>query len=556
MRNLLDTPLMQSIGRDLEASAAAAAAAEEAQKRSAAIAARRGARMYAAARRSRLANGWGLSNSSEDAELAVSLAQVRSRSRQLVRDAPYARRLKTVLTNYVIGAEGIGLQPLIGNTRNALNARLNEQLEELWEEHWCNASYIHTGGALAGPDMERQAFGQVFEAGEVFIRLVPQAFGGSPVPLALELIEAERVADQYTAVAPSDRRSVIKLGIELDEWGRAQKYYFHSLHPGESQFMYRTADQVFAVPAEFILHLRIVERWPQTRAIPWMHAVAAKLADLDGYTEAEIVGSRAAANIMAFIEAGDDFGTPNDATGERELNLEAGTVELLQPGEKVHQFNPNRPNAQAEAFIRAMLREIAAGANVSYESLSRDHSQSNYSSSRLALLDDREYYKAVQRWWIRAFRKPLHRMWLQQAVFSGALGIGVGDFVLNQKKYERAKFTTRGFGWIDPQKETQSSIDQITAGMTTLTHVIAENGDGRDLADVAAERKRELELLEEMDLEYTTSPSQYTAKAAAAAAPAPAAAETPDPAAAEDDPSAEDGADDSTDAARVIPLRR
>ena len=46
--------------------------------------------------------------------------------------------------------------------------------------------------------------------------------------------------------------------------------------------------------------------------------------------------------------------------------------------------------------MRFMLREIAAGTGVSYESLSRDYSQSNYSSSRLALIDDRDLWRVFQ----------------------------------------------------------------------------------------------------------------------------------------------------------------
>jgi hypothetical protein len=37
--------------------------------------------------------------------------------------------------------------------------------------------------------------GQVFEAGEVFVRKHPRAFGDSPVPFALELIEPERLVE-------------------------------------------------------------------------------------------------------------------------------------------------------------------------------------------------------------------------------------------------------------------------------------------------------------------------------------------------------------------------
>ena len=44
---------------------------------------------------------------------------------------------------------------------------------------------------------------------------------------------------------------------------------------------------------------------------------------------------------------------------------------------------------------------LAAGCGPSYESLSRDYSQSNYSSSRLSLLDDRDLWRVLQQWWLR-----------------------------------------------------------------------------------------------------------------------------------------------------------
>lgn len=62
-----------------------------------------------------------------------------------------------------------------------------------------------------------------------------------------------------------------------------------------------------------------------------------------------------------------------------------------------------------------MLREMAAGVGVSYESLSRDYSQSNYSSSRLALLDERSLWRVLQGWLIRDHLTPIYRAWLDAA---------------------------------------------------------------------------------------------------------------------------------------------
>ncbi len=216
----------------------------------------------------------------------------------------------------------------------------------------------------------------------------------------------------------------MRLGIEVDRFGAPVAYLIRTLHPGELRLTPEQTDKIERIPAEFIIHNRIIDRWPQTRGIPWMHAAARKLNDMDGLTEAEITAARAAACYMGFIESPEgesEFGTTQE-DGSKQLELEPAVVERLDPGEKFTYAAPNRPNSQLDPFMRMMLREVAAGTGSSYESLSRDYSQSNYSSSRLALIDDRDLWRTLQRWFIRDVRTPIHKDWLRQAVLSGVCG--------------------------------------------------------------------------------------------------------------------------------------
>jgi capsid protein len=104
-----------------------------------------------------------------------------------------AKRAKTVVIDNVIGS-GINMQAQVKTSREGeLFKRVNDDIEAAWGE-WACGEYCHTGGVLHFADLERVAMGQVFEAGEVFIRLHRRAFGGSQIPLGLELVEAERVA--------------------------------------------------------------------------------------------------------------------------------------------------------------------------------------------------------------------------------------------------------------------------------------------------------------------------------------------------------------------------
>ena len=468
---------------------------------------RRQQRMYAMARPSRLTSGWGPSTTSEDTELATSLLAARNRSRALVRDAAYAKRAKVIVQNNVIGA-GIGLQAKVETSRGALNERINDDLETQWEE-WCKADQCHTGKSLHFNAMERQLVGQVFEAGEIFVRLHRARFGNSSVPLALEIIEPERIADQFQPT-PVAANASVRLGVELNNFHAPLAYWIRSIHPGELRINPEQTAIVERVPAEDIIHLRTIDRWPQTRAMPWMHTAARKLNDMDGLTEAEITAARAAACYMGFIESPDGETQMGDEQpdGSREVELAPAMIEHLAPGEKFNYAAPNRPNAQLDPFMRMMLREVAAGTGPSYESLSRDYSQSNYSSSRLALLDDRDLWRVLQMWFIRDFRTRVHQVWLHQAVLARVVqSIPLEQYALTPKKFEAVRFKPRGWGWIDPTKEVEAYEKAIRNGFTTVGRVIAQTADGSDLEDMLKERKQELEMMQTMGLKFDTDPS-------------------------------------------------
>jgi lambda family phage portal protein len=480
------------------------------------------ARMYAGARPSRLVAGWQRSNSSADTELAASLTNLRSMARALVRDFGYAKRARVIVVNNVVGS-GIGLQAQVKTSRDELNKRVNDAIEEAFKR-WTRADSCHTGGGLDFAELERASMGQVFEAGEIFIRMHGRAFGSSEIPFALEMIEPERLADELVGAVPGAiaAGAMVRMGVEVDTYYRPLAYWFRERHPGEFRLGAGATDRYERVPADQVLHLRIIDRWPQTRGEPWLHAAVRRLNDMDGLSEAEITAARGAASYMATIETPDEHTAlveKNQETGQSEIQIEPGLALRLQPGEKFNFVQPNRPNANLDPFLRMMLREVAAAAGVSYESLSRDYSQSNYSSSRLALLDDRDLWRCLQQWFIRRFRHEIHRRWLQQAVLARAIPeVRIEEYATDPSKFEAARFKPRGWSWIDPTKEVQAYKDAVRCGFTTVGDVIAQTGGGTDIEDVLEGRKQELDQMKELGLTFDTDPG---ADAKAPATPPP-----------------------------------
>jgi lambda family phage portal protein len=484
--------------------------------------AKSGQRLYGGSRPSRLTTFQSSSNSSADSELQFSLTKLRSSSRQLMRDAAYAKRARMITVNNVIGS-GVGMQCQVKNSRGELHLRINDDIENAWDE-WSYGDRCHTGGALCFADFERAAMAEVFTAGEVFIRLHRRAFGSSRIPFAIELIEAERVADEFSQPqpGPANGRSDIRLGIEVDIYGRPLAYWMRERHPGELRLDMQSVTRLERVPAADVIHLRIIDRWPQTRGEPWLHSVIRKLGDMDEYSAAELTAARMSANFFATVESptnDEALATEtNPANDAREMNIEPGVIEQLNAGEQLKFHTPNRPNAALDPFLRYMLREVAAGAGCSYESLSRDYSQSNYSSSRLALLDDRDLWRALQQWWGRSLRAPLYAQWLQQAVLARSVAsIPIEAYALDPEHYRAATFKFRGWSWIDPTKEVQAYKDAVRCGFTTVTAVVEQTGGGPDMEDVLRQRRQELDDMAARDLVFDTDPAAVPAKGAAAA---------------------------------------
>lgn len=480
-------------------------------------------RAYAAARNTRNSIGFGSSgNSSADAEIHLSLTQLRARSRQMVRDSAYAKRARTVIVDNVIGS-GIGMQAQVKTSRDGeLFERVNSDIEAAWCE-WSCAEYCHTGGVMHFNDLERAAMGQVVDAGEAFIRLHRRPFGDSAVPLALELIEAERVAHDVQPGATGDNVTV-RMGVEIDEFNRPVAYWIRQQHPGDIRQRAGATDRYERVPAADILHVYIADRWPQTRGEPWFHTVLRKLDEMNEYTSLEVQAARGSAAYFATIETPEEsspLANTEDETSAKVMDLEPMTVQELAPGEKLEFHTPNRPNSALDPFMRAMLREVASGIGVSYESLSRDYSQSNYSSSRLSLLDDRDRWRTLQKWWIRSFRERLHEVWLGQAVMARAIpSVSIQAYALDMERFEAVKFKPRGWMWVDPTKEVEAYKEARRAGFISTTDIIAQTGGGTDVEDVISDIKREDAMFEAAGIERDTEiPDEPVAPVAKTAAP-------------------------------------
>ena len=463
-------------------------------------------RMYQGAQFSRLTADWVTGNTSADSEVYGSAQKLRDRARQLCRDNDYARQALRAIEGNVIG-QGIPFQSQVRMQRGGkLDTGINDAIEAAWKR-WSYAQHCHTGGKLCFADIERLVIRACAESGEVFIRLVRQSFGGSTIPLAMEVIEADQLDDGLNG--RSQQGNEIRMGVEVDGWGRPIAYHFLAYHPGDYQFSNQqiSTQRHKRIPAEEVVHLYRTERPGQTRGVSWFASAIQRLHHLAGYEQAEVVRARASSALMGFITSPEGELIGDDVMdGERVSNFEPGVFKYLQAGESVTVPQLDAPDGQFEPFLRAMLRAMAAGIGCSYETISRDFSQTNYSSSRLSLLEDRDHWRILQTWLIENFHRRVFSEWLDLAVLSNALALP--GYEQQPERFKAARWMPRGWAWVDPAKEVAAYKEAVRCGFKTLADVVAEQGG--DLDELLLARQSELAKLDEMGIVVDSDPTQVT----------------------------------------------
>jgi lambda family phage portal protein len=155
-------------------------------------------------------------------------------------------------------------------------------------------------------------------------------------------------------------------------------------------------------------------------------------------------------------------------------------------------------------YMRVQLHAIAAGVGLTYELLTGDLSQVNYSSIRAGLLEFRRRMEALQ--WqllVPGLCRPAWQRFVATAQVIGALPAGTID----------AEWTAPRFEAVDPLKDIQADILAVRAGLMTLKEAIARQG--YDPAHVLAEIGATDAELDALGIVLDTDPRKATKTGAA-----------------------------------------
>ena len=444
-------------------------------------------RAFAGANTGRLFADFVTSNRSADAEIRPALRTLRQRCRDLARNDEYVRRFITLLKTNVVGENGVSLQSAKRDADGSLDALGNAIIERGWKA-WGRLGSPTVDGGLSWIDAQRLFIETLARDGEVLVRFVQG--DTNPDGFQIEFVEADLLDEELNS-ATNER--TVRMGVESNSFGKPVAYHLLKYHPGDTEFV-GAGRKHTRIEADRMLHVFQPERAHQTRGVPMMAASIASLKMLHGYREAELIAARVAASKMGFFTSPDGDGYTGDEVQDTYapvMSAEPGSFEQLPNGVSLQTFDPTHPTTAFAEFHKSLLRSIASGLGVSYNALANDLESTSYSSVRAGAIDERDFYKTLQRFTIEHFVEPVFRRWLQSAMTRGSVNLPISKYDLFA---DRVVFRPRGFSWVDPLKEINANVAGLRNGILSLQDIAS--GYGRDVEDVFRAIEREKELAE------------------------------------------------------------
>jgi lambda family phage portal protein len=429
-------------------------------------------RHYEAAAAGRRTSGWRRWTSDANAANAPALPALRELSRDLRRNNGWARRGIQAIVNNTVGW-GIEAKAVASTPDMAAQA-LNT-----WQR-WAYATSCDYDGRLPfSGGLQRLVLETIAESGEALvIREVASTADALASPVRIRVVEPDYLDSTRDAVAPMDSNPIVS-GIEFDRRGRRLAYWIHDHHPG-GNFVAGTKYESRRVLAEDVLHIYKVDRPGQARGVPWLTAAIARLSDLDDYEDARLMQQKIAACFGAFVQDYDGAGAAigeESTEDDRIETLEPGHIAYLPPGKSITFATPPGTTDHA-SFTSVNLRRVAAALGVTYEDLTGDYSQVNFSSARMGRL---AHWANVEDWrWNMLIPQLCDGVW--RWVMKAAAE------VYGWHEVPTAEWAPPPMPMLEPEKEGLAYTRLVRGGFRTLPQVWRELGEDPEsmLKEIAA----------------------------------------------------------------------
>ena len=453
------------------------------------------ARIEAAERTNSRADKWLISRLSPDSQLELDLQTARDRSRDMYQNDALGGAVDSKV-NHIIGG-GFTPQARVALPDVAAGDRINEQLERLYRQ-WSPRADV--SGTRSLWQLSRLAARHNEFDGESFTVMSDVGTADKPIPLALQVIDPERVE-----TPPGESGNpLVRLGIKHDRQGRIVSYFIRRTHPGDTKQVDLEYDEV---PAERVLH--VFEQWfaGQSRGLPWIVRAIQRSKDAKDLDDSTILREQVQACFAVFVEQG--YGSNYDAATAAQSGVDSsgrgledivpGTIRYLNPGEKTTFATPPGTAGTFQSFMTWCYRRISAAINWPFEMVLKDWSGTSFAGGRLVLADAKKATEVGQKFMSELWFSRVWERIVREAVIVGAIDVEPGDYLASPFTYhEHVWIPPRWDYALNPGEEVSADIAEIDAGLALYEEKLGKRG--YDLEDFAKRRARERRIFEQSGL--------------------------------------------------------
>ncbi len=405
-------------------------------------------------------DGWNpkRAGASANADHAADAQTLRVRARSLVQNVPYVAQGIRSLVGQTIGT---GIIPRWMGTNG-------KAFDELWRKH---ARYADADGRTDVYGIQAGAYRAMEVDGEVLVRIrLRRPTDNLPVPIQFQLLEID-----WLDSTKNERRgpNTVVNGIEYDVLGSKVAYWLFDSHPGEPMSLRGSLRNASSpVPAESIIHLFAPDRPGQGRGMTRLAPVIATVRDLQVYEDAEQQRKNLETR-LGVLASGDINGLEQPARtgiGGMEAGnlgpLAGGGITMVPPGLNLTVVEPKAAPGYVP-YVKQKLHVIAAGMGVTYEMLTGDMSEVNFSSARVRQNDFRRDVEMTQ--WLTIIPTLCNRMC--EAFTDAAYLAGLIQRPDYDIEHSPPKWT-----YVNPQQDVQADLSEIAGGLSSYSEKLRQRG--------------------------------------------------------------------------------
>lgn len=498
---------------------------------------------------------WAPPLQSADADILPEKPIIDARARNIIANDAFVHGGQNLHKDNIVGAHYLlnarpSSRVLFGKQDDIWEEEFQEEVEEKWElyadspDNWIDAARQNNL-----TQMVRMAVGIHLMGGEFLSTAEWITDDGSEFATAIQMVELDRLCTRQDDVA-SMMDPQVRAGVRFNRRGAPIAYQIRTTQQNDYGVrLYRdNLPKWKEIPVRKpwgrlqVIHMFETLRPEQTRGITEMasaldamkkthvwrdvniqHAVTQSLYAAAITSElptdmvfAQLGGGSASADAIeqAVTNYAEGYlGSVSQYVGKAQgLQIDGVRIPHLYPGTKLELMSAGKGGPLGQEFEQSLLRYIAASMGVSYEQLSRDYTNTNYSSARAAMTETWKFMQSRKKMIADRFATIAYRLWLEEAVNSGQIetakglpiysaprpGRRYGHLSLKFDALSRCDWIGASRGQIDEGKETDAAIARINAGLSTAEDELARLG--KDWRKVFRQIRREQEMRKALGL--------------------------------------------------------